>query len=104
LEGGVLGERFERLYGASNIKNITVTDRFRLWWGVGGGGRSWRRRLFVWEEERFLEYYIALLVNVILQVGMAMGRGGDEFYLPHPHTLFSHTYPLPYPYPTGMRN
>jgi len=38
------------------------------------------------------------------RLGMAMGRGGDGFYLPLPHTLFSHTYPLPYPYPTGMRN
>jgi len=38
------------------------------------------------------------------RLGMAMGRGEDGFYLPLPHTLFSHTYPLPYPYPTGMRN
>jgi hypothetical protein len=69
LKDGALGERFERLYDASNNKNITIMDRFRLWWGVGGGGRSWRRRLFVWEEERFLEC-IALLANVILQVNL----------------------------------
>ncbi|AES60380.1 hypothetical protein MTR_1g044730 [Medicago truncatula] len=33
-----------------------------------------------------------------------MGRGGDEYYLPHPHTLLPFIYPLPYPYPSGMRN
>ena len=35
-------------------------------------------------------------------LGMAMGRGGDEFYLPRPHTQFFSIYLLPYPYSTGM--
>jgi len=39
-----------------------------------------------------------------MAMGMAMGRGGDGFYLPHPHIIFSCTYPLHYPYPVGMRN
>jgi len=34
---------------------------------------------------------------------MAMGQGGDGFYIPRPHTRFSYTYTLPYSYPTGMR-
>lgn len=33
-----------------------------------------------------------------------MGWGEDEFYLPRPHTIFSNTYPLPYPYSAEMRN
>jgi len=32
-----------------------------------------------------------------------MGRGGDEFKIPRPHTRFSYTYLLPYPYSTGMK-
>jgi len=36
--------------------------------------------------------------------GMAMGQGRDGFYIPRPHTQLSCTYPLPYPYPTGMKN
>ena len=35
---------------------------------------------------------------------MAMGWGGDGFYIPRPHTWFSYFYSLSYPYPTGMRN
>jgi len=35
-------------------------------------------------------------------LGMAMGRGGDGFCLPHP--LLPYTYLLPYPYSMGMRN
>jgi len=35
---------------------------------------------------------------------MTMGQSGDGFYLPHPHTLHSNTYSLPYPYPVEMRN
>jgi len=32
------------------------------------------------------------------------GARWDGFYIPRSHTRFSHTYPLPYRYPTGMRN
>jgi len=42
--------------------------------------------------------------RLLLLLGMAMGRGGDGFYIPRLHTRFSYIYPLPYPYSTGMRN
>jgi len=44
------------------------------------------------------------VVFVAKELGMAMGRGGNRFCHPRPHPLIPFTYPLPYPYPTGMRN
>jgi len=45
-----------------------------------------------------------IILRLPLVLGMTMGRGGDGFYIPRPHTRFSYTYLLPYPYSTGMRN
>ncbi|MCH92241.1 receptor-like kinase, partial [Trifolium medium] len=42
----------------------------RLGSGVGGGGWSWRRRLFAWEEALAVECCL-LLVDVVLQVNVA---------------------------------
>ncbi|MCH81744.1 hypothetical protein A2U01_0002536 [Trifolium medium] len=38
-------------------------------WGVGGGGWSWRRPLFVWEEE-MLEGCCGLFYNFVLQLNV----------------------------------
>jgi len=46
---------------------------------------------------------ISIMVqDYVLELGMVMGQGGDGFCFPHPLLLY--TYPLSYPYPTGMRN
>jgi len=58
---------------------------------MGGEKTEWDERVVVWF---FYEYCL----------GTTMGQGGDEFYLPRPHTLLSYIYLLRYPYPTGMRN
>jgi len=52
----------------------------------------------------FKNWVYDLKKKMVLQLGMAMGRGGDEFYLPHPLTRISYTYLLPHPYPTEMKN
>ena len=41
---------------------------------------------------------------ILLLPGMEIRQGGDGFYLPRPHTLFSYIYMLSYSYTVGMRN
>ena len=59
--------RFSRLYDLSMFKELSVFDMCQLGWGEEGEAWSWRRRLFVWEEE-MLGDMLLLLHNVILQV------------------------------------
>jgi len=49
------------------FKELSVFDMCQLGWGEEGEAWSWRRRLFVWEEE-MLGDMLLLLHNVILQV------------------------------------
>jgi hypothetical protein len=62
--------RYSRLYDLSLFKEETVADMCQLGWGVEGQAWSWRRGLFVWEEEMLGEL-ILLLQGVTLQVDKA---------------------------------
>jgi hypothetical protein len=44
--GETLRTRFPRLIELTVDKNISVADKWRSGWGVGGSGWSWRRSLF----------------------------------------------------------
>ena len=59
--------RYSRLFELSAFKGESVLGMSQLGWGEGGEAWRWRRRLFVWEEERVGEL-ILLLANVTLQV------------------------------------
>ena len=58
----------------------------------------------------FFFFFFVVVVEIEMKalidgrLGMTMGRDGDKFYFPHPHTLLLYTYPLQYPYPAGMKN
>ncbi|GAU10824.1 hypothetical protein TSUD_425310, partial [Trifolium subterraneum] len=67
LEEGVsLRDRFPRLAGLFTDQGVSVGEMCRRGWDMGGGGWSWRRPLFVWEEE-LLAVCCGLFHNVILQ-------------------------------------
>lgn len=51
LEGGMLWDRFRRLFELSVNPDVSVTAMRRDSWKVDGVGWRWRRRLFAWEEE-----------------------------------------------------
>jgi hypothetical protein len=66
--GGVsFRDRFHRLFELSMLKNESVFAMHALGWGRDGAAWSWRRGLFVWEEELVGELRL-LLQNVSLQV------------------------------------
>ncbi|CAI8594216.1 unnamed protein product [Vicia faba] len=66
LEGGLLIDRFQRLYDLSEYKEASVVKMFELGWGVGGDAWSLRKRSFAWEKELVGEC-IRLLESVMLQ-------------------------------------
>ncbi|GAU22483.1 hypothetical protein TSUD_296020 [Trifolium subterraneum] len=67
LEEGVsLRDRFPRLAGLFTDQVVSVGEMCRRGWDMGGGGWSWRRPLFVWEEE-LLAGCCGLFHNVVLQ-------------------------------------
>ncbi|AES76412.1 hypothetical protein MTR_6g078360 [Medicago truncatula] len=49
--GGMLWDRFRRLFELSVNPDVSVTAMRRDSWKVDGVGWRWRRRLFAWEEE-----------------------------------------------------
>jgi len=58
--------RFARLFELTTNKMSTVADMYSRGWEEGGESWSWRRRLWVWEEE-MLEECRLLLDNVFVQ-------------------------------------
>lgn len=44
--------RYRRPFELTVNDNVFMAEMGRLGWGADGGGWSWRRRLFVWEEEK----------------------------------------------------
>ena len=62
-----LRDRFPRLFDLSLFQDLSVFDMCQLGWGVEGQAWSWRRRLFVWEEEGMRDLTF-LLQSVSLQV------------------------------------
>ncbi|GAU49774.1 hypothetical protein TSUD_141640 [Trifolium subterraneum] len=67
LEEGVsLRDRFPRLACLFTDQGVSVGEMCRRGWDIGGGGWSWRRPLFVWEEE-LLARCCGLFHNVVLQ-------------------------------------
>ena len=67
ISGVSLKESFSRLFELSVEKWVSVFDMFKLGWGKNGEVWKWRRKLFVWEEEKVGELCL-LLHSVILQV------------------------------------
>ena len=65
-----LCRRFARLFDLTTNKLSTVADIYDLGWEDGGEAWSWRRRLWVWEEELVEECRI-LLTNVALQTNVS---------------------------------
>ena len=59
--------RFSRLFDLSVFMGESVFDMYRRGRGLGGDAWSWRRQLFVWEEEILGELTL-LLQSVNLQV------------------------------------
>jgi hypothetical protein len=57
------------LFSLSINKKVSVAEMRRLDWGVGGEGWRWQRRLFAWEE-RMVEEYSLLFVNIALKVNV----------------------------------
>jgi len=57
---------FSHLFDLATNKLSTVADMFALGWEEGGEVRSWRRRLWAWEEELVVECR-HLLNDVVLQ-------------------------------------
>ncbi|CAI8603786.1 unnamed protein product [Vicia faba] len=66
LEGGVLMNRFQRLYKLSEYKGASVAEIFSLGWGPDEEAWRWRRRLCAWEEELVGEC-IRLMDSFVLQ-------------------------------------
>ncbi|XP_024630227.1 uncharacterized protein [Medicago truncatula] len=64
-----LCRRFARLFELTTNKLITMADMYAIGWEDGGAAWSWRRRLWVWEEELVEEYRI-LLTNVVVQLNV----------------------------------
>lgn len=62
-----LGDRFSRLFNLSTLSRVSVFDMCQLRWAIDGEAWSWRRGLFVWEQELVGELRL-LVQNVILQV------------------------------------
>jgi len=60
-----LCRKFARLFDLTTNKFSTVADIYALGWKDGGEAWSWRRRLWVWEEELVEECRI-LLANVVV--------------------------------------
>jgi len=88
MDGGVLWmENVDGKNGTDGVIKTRNTDDGEVKILVGGGV----------EKKR-------VATDVGKGVGMTMGRDEDGLYLPRPHTLLPNTYPLPYPYPTGIRN
>ncbi|KEH20470.1 hypothetical protein MTR_8g078920 [Medicago truncatula] len=84
------------IMGMANVDGKNGIDGVIKTWNRIGGGVKILVRGGVEKK--------GVATNVGKGVGMAMGRDGDGFYLPRPHTLLPNTYMLPYPYPTGIRN
>ncbi|XP_024636145.1 uncharacterized protein [Medicago truncatula] len=63
--GGVsLKESFSRLFELSVEKGVSVFDMFHLGWGENSEAWKWRRRLFVWEEEKTTQQIVDTPVDV----------------------------------------
>jgi len=62
--------RFRRHFDLAVDKSCTVSHMESRGWEVGGAGWSWRRRLWVWEEEMLGECII-LLRSVSLQFNVS---------------------------------
>ena len=65
IGGTPLSVRFRRLFDLAENKSITVANLFSMGLVRDGDGWSWRRRLWVWEED-MLEECRALLFDVVL--------------------------------------
>jgi hypothetical protein len=61
-----LCRRFARLFDLSTNKFSTVAEMCALGWEVGGEAWSWRRRLWVWEEDMVEECRV-FLAHVLVQ-------------------------------------
>ena len=62
-----LSVRFPRLFDLSVYREVSVAEMSQLGWGEDGQAWSWRRGLFVWEEELVGELTL-VLSTVALQV------------------------------------
>jgi len=69
LEGGILKDRFSRLFYLFDNKLATDADMFSLACGEGGETWKWRRSLLAWDEELGMEDRAPLL-PIVLQTDM----------------------------------
>jgi hypothetical protein len=67
LEGGVLRDRFRRLFEPSVDPDVSVAAMRRDGWEVDKVGWRWRRRLFAWEEEPLIDC-ARLLDNIFCRI------------------------------------
>lgn len=68
MEGGVLKDRFIRLFELSENKLVSVLDISLLGWEENGEACKWCMQLLAWEEEH-VGKCSALFKNIVLNVG-----------------------------------